>query len=82
MNLNNFIINNKLKIIVKPNSKKTEILDYDIVKQALRVNIKSPAQDNKANIEIIKLFSKLLKKKVRIKSGLTNKEKLLEIRSI
>jgi uncharacterized protein (TIGR00251 family) len=67
-----------ISIIAKPNSAKTELLGYDEEKKAFRVNVKAPADKNKANLEIIKFFSKLLKKKVRIKSGLTSKEKLLE----
>ncbi|MEM4259786.1 MAG: DUF167 domain-containing protein [Candidatus Woesearchaeota archaeon] len=79
MDVEKYIKNNKLKIIVKPNSKKTEILDYNPEKKALRVNIKSPAHGNKANIEIIKLFSKILNKNIKISFGLKNKEKTLEI---
>lgn len=73
-----YIKNGHLKIIVKPNSRENEILSYDSDRNALRVSIAAPAEDNKANIEVIKFFSKLLKKKVRIKSGLRSKEKLLE----
>ncbi len=74
-----YVSNNHLKILVKPNSNKSEITGYDENKKALRVNIAAPADKNKANIEVIKFFSKLLKKQVRIKSGLTSKEKLLKI---
>lgn len=79
MNVSDYIINNKLKIIIKPNSSKNEILCYDNNKKALRVAIFAKPEENKANIEVIKFFSKMLKKKVRIKSGLTSKEKLLVI---
>jgi hypothetical protein len=79
MEVSDYIINNKLKIIVKPNSKKSEILSYDEGKKALKVAIAARPEENKANREVIKFFSKLLKKQVRIKSGLTSKEKLLEI---
>lgn len=79
MDISSFIKNNSLKIIVKPNSKKSEILGYDESKQALRVAIAAPAEDNKANIEIIKFFKKLTKKNVRIKIGLQSKNKVLEI---
>ena len=66
------------KIIVKANSSKNEILDYDKEREAYRVNIKAKAQDNKANIEIIKFFSRLLKKKIRIVKGLRSKEKVIK----
>lgn len=75
--LNKYIKDNKLKIRVKANADENKITGYDENRNVLKVNIKSPAQYNKANIEIIKLFSKKLNKKVRIKSGLTSKEKLL-----
>jgi len=70
---------NKFKIIVKANSKKSEIV-YDEVKKFYRFNIKERAEDNKANKEIIKFLSKLTKKKARIISGLRSREKLIEIK--
>lgn len=79
MDINSFIFNNYLKILVKTNSKKNKIIGYDKEKDAVRVEIKAPAENNKANIEIVKYFSRLLKKKVRIKSGLKSKIKLLVI---
>ena len=65
------------KIIVKPNSSKNEILGYDDAKKGYRVNIKAKAEDNKANIEVIKFLSRLLGKRVRIVRGLKGKEKLI-----
>jgi uncharacterized protein (TIGR00251 family) len=77
MNLTDYIKNNTLSIIVKANSPKNEINGYDETRHALKVNIKAPAENNKANIEIIKFFSKESEKKVRIISGLKNKKKIL-----
>ena len=73
-----YIKNNSLKIIVKPNARKTEILSWDESKQALRIAIAAPAEKGKANVEVIKFFSRLTKKKVQIKSGLTSRAKLLK----
>ncbi|MBU0535708.1 MAG: YggU family protein [Nanoarchaeota archaeon] len=70
---------NLIKIIVKPNSPKSEITSIDEVRNALRVNIKAPPDKGKANREVIKFFSKLLKKKVEIVSGMKSKEKLIKI---
>ena len=67
-----------IKIIVKPNSPNNEIVSYDKEKDAYRVNVKSPPEKNKANIEVIKFFSKLLKKKVSIVKGLKSREKILK----
>lgn len=67
------------KIIVKPNSSRNEVVKFDKYKKAYRVNIKEKAEDNKANIEIIKFFSKLLKKKIKIVKGLKSKEKVIKV---
>ena len=66
------------KIIVKANSAKNEIVKFDDGRGAYRVNIKEKAENNKANIEIMKFFSRLLKKKVKIIKGLKSKEKVLK----
>jgi len=79
MNINSYIKGNHLKIIVKPNSPKTQIKRWDEDRKALIVDVHAKPEDNKANIEIIKYFSKLLKKKVVISSGLKSKEKILKI---
>ncbi|HIH31737.1 TPA: YggU family protein [Candidatus Woesearchaeota archaeon] len=79
MKVDQHIHNNHLSIIVKPNSQKAEIIGWDEDKKALRVNVHAKPEDNKANIEIVKLFSKSLKKKVVIKTGLRSREKILKI---
>ncbi len=73
-----YLVNNKLKIIVKANSSKNEIKEFDVNRKALRVNIKAKAEHGKANIEIIKFFKKL-GYNVGIVKGLKNKEKILRI---
>jgi len=65
------------KIIVKPNSSRNKVLGYDKERESYRVNIKAKAEGNKANIEIIKFFSRLLKKRVKIVKGLKRKEKVI-----
>ena len=77
MNVNDYIINNRLKIIVRPNSSENKIIGYDESRKAIKVNIAAKPEENKANMEVIKFFSRLLKKRVKIKDGLTSKEKLL-----
>ncbi len=68
-----------VKIIVKPNSPKNKIVCFDKDKDAYRVEIKAKPEANKANIEIVKFFSKKFKKKVKIIKGLHSKEKILKI---
>jgi uncharacterized protein (TIGR00251 family) len=68
-----------LKILVRPNSRKSEVIGLDEARNCLRVNIAAPPDKGKANKEAIRFFSKLFKKKVRIISGLKSKEKLIKI---
>ena len=77
MRIDECIKNNSLKIIAKTSSPKTEKASWDKEKNALRVNVHAEPEKGKANREIIKFFSKLTKKKVKIASGLTSKQKLL-----
>lgn len=79
MDITKHIHNNYIAILVKTNSPKTEIVGYDYDKKVLRVNVHAKPEDNEANVEVVKLFSKLLKRKIIIKSGMRSREKLLEI---
>ena len=74
-------LNNKesIKIIVKPNSTKNELLGFDKERDAYIVKTKAKAEKGKANTEIIKFFSKLLKKRVEIVKGLKSREKILKL---
>ena len=71
------ITNNSLTIRVKPSAKKTKI--SKIQDNIIYLDVAAPAEQNKANIEVIKFFTKQLKKKVRIIKGITSKEKVLRI---
>jgi len=71
--------NNKLKVLVKPGQRTNSILGWDEQREALKVTIKERAEDNKANIELANFLSRLLARKVRIKSGFRSKEKIVEI---
>ena len=68
-----------IKVILKPNSSKNKIKEFDSERNAYKIDIKSPAQDNKANIELVKFLSRLLKKDVKIIKGFKSKEKLIKI---
>ena len=67
------------KILVRPNSPKNRISGIDEQRNAFRVEIAAPPDKDKANKEVIKFFSKLLKKKVRIVKGMRSREKLLKV---
>ncbi|NQU98760.1 DUF167 domain-containing protein [Candidatus Woesearchaeota archaeon] len=77
MEVNDYVVDSKLKIRVTPNAKKTEV--KGVKDDLLLVNVAAPPDKNKANLEVVKYFSKLLKKKVKIKKGLKSKEKTLVI---
>lgn len=70
-----------LKVIkVKPNSKIVSIIEE--TDGSLTVKLKSPPVDGKANQELIKLLAerfKVSKSQITIKSGMTGRQKLVEI---
>lgn len=66
----------KIKIKVKPNSGKSEVIEKE---ENYIVHLKSPPENNKANIELLKLLKKYFKKEVKIKSGFTSKIKIIEV---
>lgn len=69
------------KIIkVKPNSKEQQIIEEK--DGSLTIRLKSPPVDGKANQELIKVLSKkynVPKSYIRIKSGASSRQKLIEI---
>ena len=70
----------KKKVKVKPNSKQQKIEEQP--DGSLTVYLKSPPVDGKANQELIKLLAEkfdLPKSHIRIKSGLSSRQKLIEI---
>lgn len=72
--------NRKIKIVVRPNASKTEIVGYDKEKKGYRMNVKALPEKNRANLEIISFFRKRYKFNVRILRGIKSKEKILELR--
>ncbi|GAB1538569.1 DUF167 domain-containing protein [Scytonema sp. NUACC21] len=68
------------KVKVKPNSKNQRIEEE--TDGSLIVHLKSPPVDGKANEELVKLLAKKFdvpKSYIRIKSGLSSRQKLVEI---
>lgn len=76
MDINKYIQNGKLKVKVIPQSGRTELVEEG---GKLRLYLKSAPEKNKANLELIKFFKKKYKISVRIKSGETSREKVLEV---
>ena len=68
----------KFKVLINPDSSKNKIIGFDANKNVYKINIKAKAEDNKANKELIRFLSKILGKKVKIKSGFKSREKIIE----
>lgn len=71
-----------LQIYVQPKAKRTEIDGIDEWRKRLKVKVKAPPVEGKANKEIIKFFSKLLGAEVSLIKGETSREKDLLIRGV
>lgn len=70
----------RVQVKVKPNSKKQAI--EESADGSLTVHLKSPPVDGKANKELIELIAEKFnvpKSQIGIKSGLSSKNKLIEI---
>ncbi|MFW6357882.1 MAG: DUF167 domain-containing protein [Chroococcales cyanobacterium] len=70
----------KIQVKVKPNSRRQKIEQAE--DGTLIIRLKSPPVDGKANKELIQLLAKrfsVAKSQVQIKSGLSSKNKLIEI---
>lgn len=67
----------EINITVKAGSKKESILKVD---DKYIISVKEKAENNKANLAVIKLLSKYFKKKVSIKSGLRSKNKIISVK--
>jgi uncharacterized protein (TIGR00251 family) len=68
------------RVKVKPNSKQQSIKEE--TDGSFTIHLKSPPVDGKANEELIKILAKKFdvpKSKIRIKSGLSSRQKLIEI---
>jgi uncharacterized protein (TIGR00251 family) len=67
----------KLQIKIKPHSGKSEIIGEN---GNYVVHLKSLPENNKANLELIKLLKKYFRgKEVKIKSGFTSRNKIIEV---
>lgn len=70
----------KKQVKVKPNAKKQQLIQEP--DGSLTVHLKSSPVDGKANAELIQVLSKAFevpKSAITIKSGLTSRQKLVEI---
>ena len=63
-----------ISVKVKPGAPKTRVLSEGAV---LEVAVAAPAENNRANIELIKFLERKFKKKARIIRGATGKNKVV-----
>ena len=66
-----------IQVKVYPSSGKEEILKLG--DNEYKVYLKKPAEDNKANIELLKLLKRHFKADVRIVKGLTSRNKIISL---
>ena len=66
-------------VIIRPNARQNKVIGFNEMKRAYNIQIKGPPKDNRANTELVKFLSNLLKKDVVIVRGLRSKEKLIRI---
>ncbi|WP_297420910.1 DUF167 domain-containing protein [Thermococcus sp.] len=71
-----------LLVYVQPNAKKDTVEGVDEWRGRLKVKIKAPPVEGKANKEVVKFFSKLLGVEVEIVNGETSREKDLLIKGM
>ena len=75
----------RLKLRVVPNAPKSEIVGSYGEDGALKIKLKAPPVDGKANTELIEFLSKaykVQKGKIAIISGLTGRNKVVEIEGL
>ena len=65
-----------IEVIVKPNSRKTEITSED---KTVKINVKGRAENGEANLELIKFLSRKYGDDIKIISGKTSRKKLIRI---
>ncbi len=64
-------------MVKRSGGKKTEIVSEK--EDYIELNVKGEREKGEANIEIIKFFTRLHKKPVRIVKGFTSKRKVIEV---
>lgn len=79
MDIDRYIVNGSISVIVKPNAPRSEVIGWDENRKKLKVAIAAAPDKDKANRELVKFFSKLLGKNIEIIRGTRSREKVLRI---
>lgn len=69
----------KFKVHLSPGKKEFKIKEMNEFRDALQVDVSSPAQDGKANEELIEKLSEFFQSEVKLIAGKTSRDKFLEI---
>lgn len=69
----------KLKIHVSPGKKEFKIKGIREFSDALNVDVSAPAQDGKANEELVEKLAEFFQSAVKIVSGNTSRDKFIEL---
>ena len=69
----------QFKLKVHPGSSQEKIKFFEDKTDFIEVWLKVKAIDNKANLRLIKVLKKHFKKPIRIKRGLTSRNKIIEV---
>lgn len=76
MNLQKHLKSNTLILRVVPRAGREELVETE---NGLKLFLKAPAEDNKANVELIKFFKKEFGLRVEIVSGWKRREKVVKV---
>ena len=76
MNIHDYTTNQRITLKVIPKAKTTRLIEEN---NALKLYLKSPPENNKANIELVKFFKKEYNLTVAILSGARSKRKQLAV---
>ncbi|MBN1385750.1 YggU family protein [Candidatus Woesearchaeota archaeon] len=79
MELKDFVRGDVLRVLVRPNSARTEFLGMDKARGLPKIAFKAPPDKGKANKELVRFVSKQLGRRVEIKTGMASKDKILHI---
>lgn len=71
--------NGVLKVFVKPNKMQSVVEGYDSSRNAVIIHISAPSDKDKANRELVRFLSRMLKKRVEIVKGMRGREKYVKI---
>lgn len=69
----------KLNIKVFPNSGREEIVQ--VSENEYKIYLRKPAEDNKANIELVKILTRHFDGEVKILKGKTSRKKVVEVKN-